>query len=119
MRVRDLAIRKSLEIIDGVDLGTFTVDVLLENCPASKRTLEYAFYEHFGTSPANFIKSLRLAATRANLRQADSGPQSVSEIATKFGFWHLSQFAADYNKLFGELPSATLQQSKKPILLSD
>ncbi|MCX2981139.1 hypothetical protein EYC98_09710 [Halieaceae bacterium IMCC14734] len=27
------------------------------------------------------------------------------------GYWHMSQFALDYHRLFGELPSFTLRRS--------
>jgi AraC family ethanolamine operon transcriptional activator len=33
----------------------------------------------------------------------------VNETAQSWGFFHLGQFAADYSKLFGELPSQTLK----------
>ena len=32
------------------------------------------------------------------------------DVAARWGFWHLSQFAVDYKKLFGELPSRTLRR---------
>jgi len=32
---------------------------------------------------------------------------SIGDVAARWGFWHLSRFAADYTRLFGELPSAT------------
>jgi AraC family ethanolamine operon transcriptional activator len=34
---------------------------------------------------------------------------TIQDIASHWGFWHLSQFAQDYKHLFGELPSATLK----------
>jgi AraC family ethanolamine operon transcriptional activator len=32
----------------------------------------------------------------------------VHEVAQRWGFWHTGEFAADYCRLFGELPSQTL-----------
>ena len=32
---------------------------------------------------------------------------TVQEIAQRWGFWHTGEFAADYRRLFGELPSQT------------
>jgi AraC family ethanolamine operon transcriptional activator len=33
----------------------------------------------------------------------------VHEIARRWGFWHIGEFAADYRRLFGELPSQTFK----------
>jgi AraC family ethanolamine operon transcriptional activator len=33
----------------------------------------------------------------------------VQDVAAAWGFWHLSQFATDYRKLFGMRPSETLK----------
>ena len=36
----------------------------------------------------------------------------VADVANEWGFWHMGGFAADYRKLFGELPSTTLNRAK-------
>ncbi|RKX41165.1 MAG: hypothetical protein DRP64_11685 [Verrucomicrobia bacterium] len=36
------------------------------------------------------------------------------DAANARGFWHMGQFAADYRKLFGENPSATLGCDAQP-----
>jgi AraC family transcriptional regulator, ethanolamine operon transcriptional activator len=46
---------------------------------------------------------------RRALRQAAPGV-TIQDIASHWGFWHLSQFAQDYRQLFGELPSDTLHK---------
>jgi AraC family transcriptional regulator, ethanolamine operon transcriptional activator len=33
---------------------------------------------------------------------------TIGDIANTWGFWHMGQFAADYRRQFGELPSETL-----------
>jgi AraC family ethanolamine operon transcriptional activator len=73
----------------------------------SERTLHYAFQEVRGTSPMAYFRALRLNAVRQDLRAA-ADTASVHEIAQRWGFWHTGEFAADYRRLFGELPSQTL-----------
>jgi len=108
-RSRDKAVRKSLALIAEYDLGELTPGFLLERCHVSKRTLEYAFRERFDQTPAAFIKRLRMIGVRAALRQTNPTQPGVANIASRFGFWHMAQFAADYRKAFGELPSETLR----------
>jgi AraC family ethanolamine operon transcriptional activator len=72
----------------------------------SERTLHYAFQEVRGTSPMAYFRALRLNAVRQELRAA-ADTATVHEIAQRWGFWHTGEFAADYQRLFGELPSQT------------
>ena len=83
----------------------------------SRRKLNYCFQDVLGTTPVKYLRSLRLNGARRALRQAAPGV-TIQDIASHWGFWHLSQFAQDYKKLFGELPSATLknfENRKKPV----
>jgi AraC family ethanolamine operon transcriptional activator len=50
----------------------------------------------------------RLNAVRQELKAASAGTATVREIARRWGFWHTGEFAAAYRRLFGELPSQTL-----------
>ena len=74
----------------------------------SKRTLEYAFHEHYKMSPKAYMNNLRLHAVRKQLRAASPENIHVCDAANNWGFWHMGQFAADYRKLFGINPSQTL-----------
>ncbi len=73
----------------------------------SRRKLNYCFQDVLGTSPVKYLRALRLNGVRRSLRQAAPGV-TVQDVATHWGFWHLSQFAQDYKRLFGERPSQTL-----------
>jgi AraC family ethanolamine operon transcriptional activator len=73
----------------------------------NERTLHYAFQELRGLSPMAYVKSRRLNAVRQELKTAPAGTTTVHEIAQRWGFWHTGEFAADYRRLFGELPSQT------------
>ena len=72
-------------------------------------TLNRAFRECHGIGPKAFLKQRRLERVRSELQQADVDGATVTEIATKYAFWHLSQFAADYKNTFHESPSETLR----------
>ena len=88
-----------------------TIDDLCRVAGTSRRTLEYAFRDYFGTSPKRFTKVLRLNAARNDLLRGDHGSAQVVEIASGWGFTHMGQFSSDYRNMFGEKPSQTLQRS--------
>ena len=73
----------------------------------SERTLHYAFQEVRGLSPMAYFRAFRLNAVRQELKTAPD-TATVYEIAQRWGFWHIGEFAAAYRRLFGELPSQTL-----------
>ena len=50
---------------------------------------------------------------RRALRQADPTMKGiVADTANARGFWHMGQFAADYRRMFGKLPSETLARGR-------
>jgi AraC family ethanolamine operon transcriptional activator len=87
-----------------------TVDELCRYAGTSRRTLEYAFKDYFGTSPKQFVKALRLNAARNDLLFGQYGTEQVATIAVGWGFTHMGQFSADYRRMFGENPSKTLRR---------
>jgi AraC family ethanolamine operon transcriptional activator len=77
---------------------------------ASQRTLHYAFLERYGLPPARFMKAYRLNGARSDLGRIVSQESKISDVANRWGFWHLGQFAKDYRRWFGELPSETCRR---------
>jgi AraC-like DNA-binding protein len=75
----------------------------------SARTLQYSFRQHRGMSPMDFLRKVRLERAREDLRSADSAT-TVTLVAARWGFFHFGRFAAQYQKLTGETPSATLRR---------
>lgn len=75
----------------------------------SRRALQNCVEEITGLAPLAYIRSLRLNEVRRALRYGQ-GRRSVSSVAYDWGFTHLSQFAQDYRRMFGELPSASLRE---------
>lgn len=79
----------------------------------SRRYLEYAFSDAVGTSPSRYLRLLRLHEVRRCLKNPQA-ETTVTREALKFGFNHLSLFAVQYKKTFGESPSATLSSNRRP-----
>jgi len=55
------------------------------------------------------MKAFRLNNAYKALLHSDPDTTTVTNIAINLGYCHMSQFAADYRCLFGELPSETLR----------
>ncbi len=118
-RARRRAIRMSLELMESRDLTALGPAALRAHSKVSERTLEYAFRERFGMTPAAFIKARRLAAVRSELSRASPDKAQVSDILAEFGFWHFGQFARDYRQAFGERPSDTLKRHRVAHMASE
>lgn len=72
----------------------------------SWRTLNYAFRELIGVTPKQYLQATRLDGVRRELHRRGTRAM-ITDIANHWGFWHMGQFAADYRRQFGELPSET------------
>jgi AraC-like DNA-binding protein len=75
-----------------------------------ERTLNETFRRELGMSPGTFVKGSRLYGAHRDLWRADPSRVRVSDVANAWGFWHMGQFAADYRRLFGEMPRTTLRR---------
>lgn len=78
----------------------------------SLRGLELIFRRSVGMTPSRWFLNVRLNGA---LRDLITPMQtiSVSEIAMKWGFRHLSRFSEQYRKAFGESPSQTLTRARR------
>jgi len=110
-RLRYMVAKRAVTFVEESDEEVLTVEDLCEATGISRRTLNYAFREHFGVTPKAYLKSMRLNASRKDLGKAVPKTR-VADIANRHGFWHMGQFAADYCRQFGELPSDTLRRSR-------
>lgn len=87
-----------------------SVAELARFCEVPERTLQRHFVAFLGRPPLAHFRRLRFAAVRTALLASGDGT-SITKIATNFGFAHLGSFAAEYRRLFGEKPSATLARA--------
>lgn len=88
-----------------------TVAELSSALGVSRRTLQYCFQEVLGVSPVQFLRAIRLNGVRRELRRT-TPEERVADVAARWGFWHPSQFAADYRTMFGERPSETVRRER-------
>ena len=103
-RLRSTTIRRAFDAIENGLGKAISVREVAKASGINRRTLEYAFRNRYGFSPKEFINSQRLARVRRDLR---SQPGTITDIANQWGYWHMGQFARDYRRQFGELPSQT------------
>ena len=78
----------------------------------SERTLRNVFNEYFGVGPVRFLQLRQLHRVHRALRAAEPEAESVTDILIRHGEWEFGRFASRYRRLFGELPSETLQQNR-------
>lgn len=97
-----LALRSGLLDIDLADIA--------RKSGYSLRSLERIFRSSVGMPPDRYFMNMRLNGALRDLLAA--GPTcTVTEVATRWGFKHLSRFAEYYRRAFGELPSRTLSRA--------
>ena len=76
----------------------------------SARALQYAFRRFRSTTPMAFLRQQRLERAHHDLQNARPG-DTVTEIATRWGFTHFGRFAETYRARFGCTPRQTLQDA--------
>lgn len=79
----------------------------------SRRTLQYAFHEHCGCSPMQWIRQQRLARAHQRLLHPQPG-DTVTAISAACGYRSLSRFNVDYKRAYGAKPSAVLRLGSLP-----
>lgn len=98
-------LRRSVEYINENIDSPLTLSEIASAAQCSIRTLQRVFHSWRQIGIMQYVKEVRLRKVREDLLQSEIS--SVTEVATRWGFFHLSQFAADYRKQYGELPSET------------
>ncbi|MET1154752.1 helix-turn-helix domain-containing protein [Arthrobacter sp.] len=95
-----------------------TLPELSEVAGVSARALQEGFQEEFGVSPLTYVRNIRLEHAHAELLESEEG-DSVTEVATRWGFTHLSRFSEYYRRRFGVLPSTTLTKANSGTATAD
>lgn len=86
-----------------------TVTELCSYLHMSRRGLHHAFMNVLGINPVTFLRYVRLHEVRKLLLDAENR-ETISEIASRWGFWHMGMFGQYYKQLFHETPSETARR---------
>jgi len=84
---------------------------LCQKLGLSMRALRNHCHDHLGMGPKRYLLLRRMNLAYQALRAAQSFETTVTQVATRFGFWELGRFAVEYRAWCGESPSATLSRA--------
>lgn len=77
----------------------------------SERTLRRVFSQIYAISPGQYHLTLRLNGVRQELKAHGVRVGTISQVAARYGFWHMGRFSAQYRRHFGETPSQTVSRA--------
>jgi len=109
---RSQVISRVLDYLESDLATTFNIPALCKVAEVSERTLRNIFNATISIGPKKYQHYFKLNAVRRELTKFNSAQFYVSDIANSKGFWHMGQFAADYHKLFKELPTDTQKRQQ-------
>lgn len=105
------SVRLSIDYIERHLAQPITLDDIAHNTHLSGRSIQQAFRDDLDTTPMAYVRERRLERVRAELADAlPSDGVTVTDVAERWGFSHLGNFAVTYRKRFGESPSETLRR---------
>ena len=109
-RQHSLIMRRFRKLLEENPTEPFYIPEICKEIGVSDRTLRVCCHEQFGIGPKRYLLLRRLHLARRALREAHPHTTTVTDIATRFGFWQFGRFAGEYRALFGESPSITLHR---------
>jgi AraC-like DNA-binding protein len=107
LKPRQKGSRLALEFIDESCQHNPSIPDICAATGLSWRSLDRAFKECFGIGPKRYLLNLRLIQARRQLKSAPPITK-VIDVANDLGFWHMGDFAREYRKMFGELPTESI-----------
>jgi transcriptional regulator GlxA family with amidase domain len=105
-----LGVRRAEALILTQPERPFTVNGLARAVGLSTRSLSRGFQRLRGYGPMAAVRRARLDRVRLDLLTA-APHESVTNVAMRWGFYHLGRFSGLYAAHFGELPSATRRRA--------
>jgi len=105
-------IRRAEDYIEANHSLPLTLEALGDVTGTGGLAASDAFRRTRGVSPLVFLERVRLNYARRLLQAPEEGT-SVATVAHRFGFFNAADFARDYQRAFGEPPSATLATARR------
>ncbi|HTN55051.1 MAG TPA: AraC family transcriptional regulator [Microbacterium sp.] len=100
-------VRRAIAYIDAHAHEPITVDDVAVAAHISTRGLQYAFRRALDTTPAAYLRKVRMDGAHRDLYSSASD-RPVAEIARRWGFGNTSRFSAAYREAYGRSPQETL-----------
>jgi AraC-like DNA-binding protein len=107
---RPQSLKRAVELIEKDPAGDLSLTRICSVAGIGPRALQREFKEYVGTTPREYLQWVRLCRAHDDLMSANG--ETVTEIALRWGFTHVSRFAAAYRERYGKLPSETLRNSR-------
>ncbi|WP_410665375.1 AraC family transcriptional regulator [Amycolatopsis sp. lyj-84] len=104
-------VRRAMDVIECDPSADLSVDRLARAVRMTPRSLQRHFRSALGVSPHEYVQQVRLARVHEELRLAEPGTVTVTEVALRWGFTHVPRFAGLYRKRYGTPPSQTLRDA--------
>ncbi len=111
LRQHELVMRRFHRVLEENPDQAIHIPELCAKIRVAERTLRICCQEHLGVSPKRYLLLRRMHLSRRALDRASAGTTTVTEVATRYGFWQFGRFASEYKALYGETPSATLHRA--------
>ncbi|HEV2637788.1 MAG TPA: AraC family transcriptional regulator [Actinocrinis sp.] len=104
-------VRDALDFLEAHLSERITMEDIARNVHMSIRAIQQGFKEELGTTPMLYLRNRRLERAHEDLTDViPADGVTVTDIAARWGFTHLSNFAVLYKKRWGESPSETLRR---------
>ena len=111
-RILPVHLKKAVDFMQACPEQVITMETLSEITGVHGRTLFYGFSRFLGISPMRYLRDVRLERVHYDLLDP-SQPRSVTDIATRWGFYQLGRMAQIYKARYGENPRDTLLRASE------
>lgn len=104
-------VRETLDYLEAHLSERVVMADIARNVHMSIRAIQQGFRDELGTTPMLYLRDRRLERAHEDLTDIiPSDGVTVTDVAERWGFTHLGNFAVLYKKRWGESPSETLRR---------